>query len=334
MPRATTRAASAAARDRRSRDVLLDSGRDPHSTTSRHRGAVVAADATRQPLVADINALVADARRRLRAAGIPPDEAALDARLLAQHVLGWDAAGLLTHGDQQPPPAIPLAFEALVARRVAREPLAYITGVREFWNLIIEVSPAVLVPRPETELLIEAALDRFERDRRLRFADVCTGSGCVAVALGREFPRADIVATDIIDETLQVARRNVARHGLSGRVQCTRTDLLAAVRGPFDAIFANPPYVPSIDAPTLQPEVRQFEPPAALFAGDDGLRIIKRLVVEALPALASDGLLLFEFGAGQESAVSTLIEHTRGLELLEMRRDLQNIPRTAVARRM
>jgi len=228
---------------------------------------------------------------------------------------------------------VPQAFEALVARRVAREPLAYITGTREFWNLTIDVTPAVLVPRPETELLIETALDYFERDRHLRFADVCTGSGCVAVALGREFTRADIVATDLFEETLHVACRNVARHGLSGRVRCVQTDLLAAVPGQFDAVFANPPYVPAVDAPTLQPEVRHYEPAAALFGGDDGLRIIRRLVAESVAALHKDGLLAFEFGAGQDEAVTTLIERTRGLELLEIRRDLQETPRSAIARR-
>jgi release factor glutamine methyltransferase len=285
-------------------------------------------------VVTEINALVADARRRFRAAGIPADEAALDARLLAQHVLGWDAARLLTHGDQPAPPDVPKRLEALVARRAAREPLAYITGTREFWNVTIEVTPAVLVPRPETELLIETALEQFERDQRLRLADVCTGSGCVAVALGREFPRADIVASDLYEEALQVACRNIARHRLSGRLRCVQADLLKGVAGQFDAVIANPPYVPAGDVHALQPEVSQFEPPAALFAGEDGLRIIRRLVAEAVPALERDGILMFEFGAGQEEAIVSLIERTRELDLVDIKRDLQDLPRVAVAQRV
>jgi release factor glutamine methyltransferase len=282
----------------------------------------------------DINALLADARRRFRIAGIPPDEAAIDARLLAQHVLGWDAARLLTHGDQIPHAEVPTAFEALVGRRAAREPLAYVIGRRDFWNLTIEVTPAVLVPRPETELLIEAALEYFGRDQRLRFADVCTGSGCVAVALGREFLYADIVATDTCEDALQVACRNVIRHGLAARLRCLRADLLKCLGGPFDAVFANPPYVPAGDRETLQPEVRKWEPPAALFGGSDGLQIIRRLVAEAAPALDRNGLLIFEFGAGQDSVVEALIERTHGLELVEIKPDLQDIPRVAVSRRI
>lgn len=281
----------------------------------------------------EINAFVADARRRFRAAGIPPDEAALDARLLAQHVLGWDAARLMTHGEEAAPPQFQRDFESLVARRVAREPLAYITGFREFWNLAIEVTPAVLIPRPETELLIEAALEHFDHAQPVRILDVCTGSGCVAVGLGREFPRATLVASDISEDALEVARRNVARYGLGSRVQCVRADLLSGIPGPFDLIVANPPYVPTVDAPTLQPEVRHFEPPAALFAGQDGLQIVRRLVQEAAGALGRDGMLVFEFGAGQDEAVEALIARTSTLTLLEVKHDLQDIPRAAVVQK-
>lgn len=281
----------------------------------------------------EINALIADARRRFRAAGIPRDEAALDARLLAQHVLGWDAARLMTHGDEAASPEFHSALEVLVERRVAREPLAYITGTREFWNVAIEVTPAVLVPRPETELLIEASLDHFDRGLSLRILDVCTGSGCVAVCLGREFPEATLVATDISEPALDVARRNVNRYGLASRVECVRADLFDGITGPFDLIVANPPYVPAADAKTMQPEVREFEPAGALFAGEDGLRIIRRLVDGAAPFLAPDGILVFEFGAGQDISVETLVGAVPALTLLEIRRDLQDIPRAAVAQK-
>jgi release factor glutamine methyltransferase len=281
----------------------------------------------------EINALVADARRRFRAAGITPDEAALDARLLAQHVLSWDAARLMTHGDEPASPEFQRDFEALVARRCAREPLAYITGTREFWNLAIEVTPAVLVPRPETELLIEAALEHFDRGQAVRALDVCTGSGCVAVGLGREFPRATIVASDVSPAALEVAQRNVVRHGLSGRVRSACSDLLADIAGPFDLIVANPPYVPAVDAKSLQPEVREFEPAAALFAGNDGMQVIRRLVKQAPGALAPDGLFIFEFGAGQDDAVKAILCAEKSLALVEVKRDLQDIPRAAVVRR-
>lgn len=281
----------------------------------------------------DINALIADARRRFRAAGIERDEAALDARLLAQRVLGWDAARLMTHGDEAAPAAFASTFEALVARRAFREPLAYITGSREFWNLDIEVTPAVLIPRPETELLIEIALEHFDHPQPMRILDVCTGSGCVAVGLGREFPKATLVASDISQDALDVARRNLARYGVSARTQCVRTDLLDGIDGPFDLIVSNPPYVPTIDAPGLQPEVREYEPPAALFAGEDGLQIIRRLVGQAAAALAHDGLFVFEFGAGQDQAVEAIVEAVPALTLLEVKHDLQDIPRAAVARK-
>lgn len=281
----------------------------------------------------EINALVADARRRFRAAGIQPDEAALDARLLAQHVLGWDAARLMTHGDEPATGPFQQAFESLVARRVAREPLAYITGTREFWNLSIEVSPAVLIPRPETELLLEAALEHFHRGQALRILDVCTGSGCVAVGLAREFPKGEVTASDISEEALDVARRNVARYGLASRVRCAQADLLAGLPGPFDLIVANPPYIPAGDEKTLQPEVRDFEPSGALFAGADGLRIVRRLVSEAARALAPDGMLIFEFGAGQDAAIEQLIDGVSALTLLEVKHDLQDIPRAAVVQK-
>lgn len=281
----------------------------------------------------EINALVADARRRFRAAGIPRDEASLDARLLAQHILGWDAARLMTHGDTAASADFQNAFEHLVARRVLREPLSYITGTREFWNLTIEVTPDVLIPRPETELIVEAALEQFDHALPLRVLDVCTGSGCLAIALARELPEASVLASDVSDAALAIAQRNVARYGLASRVTCACTDLLDGLPRPFDLIVANPPYVPAADAPSLQPEVREFEPAGALFAGEDGLRIIRRLVPEAASALAPEGILVFEFGAGQDAQVEAIVETTPSLMLLEIKHDLQDIPRVAVAQR-
>lgn len=277
-----------------------------------------------------LNEHVARARERLKGARIA--EADLDARLLAQFVLGWDAARFFTAAGEPPPADFQARYEALVTRRAAREPLAYITGDREFWNLSFEVSPAVLIPRPETELMVEVSLERFpDRSAPLSIADVCTGSGCLAVALAREYARARVVATDLSVTALAVARRNAARHGVTDRVHLIATDLLQGIPDRFDLIAANPPYVSEGDRPALVPEVRDYEPELALFAGSDGLAVIRRLVDASVDRLVPGGTLIFELGFWQEAAVTRLISGRSGLELVEVRPDLQGIPRTAIA---
>lgn len=277
-----------------------------------------------------LNEHVARARERLKGARIA--EADLDARLLAQFVLGWDAARFFTAAGEPPPADFQARYEALVTRRAAREPLAYITGDREFWNLSFEVSPAVLIPRPETELMVEVSLERFpDRSAPLSIADVCTGSGCLAVALAREYARAHVVATDLSVTALAVAGRNAARHGVTDRVQLIATDLLQGIPDRFDLIVANPPYVSEGDRPALVPEVRDYEPELALFAGSDGLAVIRRLVDASVDRLVPGGTLIFELGFWQEAAVTRLISGRSGLELVEVRPDLQGIPRAAIA---
>jgi release factor glutamine methyltransferase len=271
------------------------------------------------------------ARARLEDAGLTPEEAALDARLLAQHVLGWDTTRFFTSETDPAPRDFAGRYEPVVARRAQREPLAYITGTREFWDLTFEVSPAVLIPRPETELLVEAALERWSAASPVRVADVCTGSGCVGVALAHERPESLVVATDISAAALDVARRNAERHGVAARMSYLRTDLLAGAGAGFDLIVSNPPYVPEGDRPFLQREVRDYEPALALFAGGDGLLTIARLAAQAVGHLKIGGVLLFEFGAGQEAAIEQVISATRGLHLEQMKRDLQGILRMAAA---
>jgi release factor glutamine methyltransferase len=273
------------------------------------------------------------ARARLEQAGLTPDEAAMDARLLAQYVLGWDTARFLTSETDRAPDRFAERYQPLVDRRFAREPLAYITGTREFWDLTFEVSPAVLIPRPETELLIEAALEGWPQAAPLQVADVCTGSGCVAVTLAHERPEWVIVATDISPDALEIARRNAARHHVAAQVTCLRSDLLDDVNGSFDLIVSNPPYVPEGERTSLQREVRDHEPAVALFAGDDGLAVIVRLAGQAVSRLKPHGLLLFEFGAGQEARIQEVIARVDGLGLVDVRRDLQGIPRMAIAAR-
>lgn len=277
---------------------------------------------------------MAAARETLVRAGIAPAEASLDARLLAQQLLGWTAAALLTSGDAEEPTDFSERYLAYVKRRAHREPLAYLTGSKEFWNLSFEVSPAVLIPRPETETLVEALLERVPAaGGAVRIADVCTGSGCVAVSIAMERPRIEVTAADISEAALQVAVRNATRHGIRERIDFVRADLLAGVPGTFAAIVANPPYVRTIDRAGLQAEVRDFEPDIALFGGADGLAIVGALIDQAADHLTSDGILFFEFGHGQEEAVRELISASRELRMIDVKLDLLGVARVAIAGR-
>ncbi len=271
------------------------------------------------------------ARAPLVAAGLMPDEAALDAEVLARHVLGWDRAELLTRWHLPPPGVFEAAYAAVIARRAAREPVALITGHREFWGLDFHVTRDVLIPRPETELLVERALALCARRPCGRIVDVGTGSGCIAVALAHELPSTHVVGVDCSAAALAVAARNVARYGLTGRVHLVRSDLLEAIAGPVDLIVSNPPYVARDDALGLQPEVIDFEPGVALFADDDGLAALRELCEAAASRLAPNGLLVVEFGATQEPALRAMAR-ARGWTM-ETTVDLAGLPRVAVLSR-
>jgi release factor glutamine methyltransferase len=249
-------------------------------------------------------------------------------------VLAWDTTKLLASAGEQAPASFPDAFETLVARRVAREPLAYITGHREFFGLELEVTPAVLIPRPETELIVEAALASLPETQLFTMIDACTGCGNVAVAVAKHRTNARIAATDISERALDVARRNAARHGVESRVTFVPADLFGDLAGPVDIITANPPYVAERNAPGLQPEVGAHEPHVALFGGgNDGLKMVERVVRESPPLLRPGGFLIFEFGFGQEVEVEALVRASAVLTLLDLKRDLQGIARTVIARR-
>ena len=281
-----------------------------------------------------IHARVAEARERLRLSGIASNEADFDARLLAEHALGWDTARFIAYGHEPEPPGFRDQYLALIARRSDREPVAYITGRQEFWGLSFEVSPAVLIPRPETEIIVEAALEAHPAGGpAFTFVDACTGSGCVAIAIAHDRPEARGVATDISGAALEVARRNAARHGVEERVRLVEGDLLAPADDVYDLIVSNPPYVRDGDRASLPPEVRDREPATALFAGPDGLDLVRRLVAEAPAKLKPGGLLIFEFGFRQDQAVEELIRDSSALTMVAIRQDLQRIPRTAIARR-
>ncbi len=261
-------------------------------------------------------------------AGLTAENARLDAEVLARHALGWDRARLVADGRDPMPPDVDRRFSALIERRATREPVAFITGQREFWGLDFEVSPDVLIPRPETELIVEGVCERRHRGSGVRtIVDVGTGSGCLAIVLAREFPDARVIATDISTAALNVAARNAARHQVEERVQFVRGDLLEPVQGPVDVIVSNPPYVPS--GVELAPDIVRFEPPVALYSGRDGLTLVKRLIGCVGSRLADDGLFVVEFGLGQDDEVLVCAREA-GWREVTVKEDLQGIPRVAV----
>jgi release factor glutamine methyltransferase len=249
----------------------------------------------------------------------------LDAELLLGHALGVDRAALAMAPEREVAGPAVRAFQDLVRRRSAgREPVAYLLGRRGFRRLELEIDARVLVPRPETELLVEAAL---ELPRGARVVDVGTGCGAVALALKDERPDLDVLATDVSDDALAVARANAARLGLDVRLR--RADLLEGL-GPVDAVISNPPYVAEADRATLPPEIARHEPPVALFGGPDGLAVVRRLAVQAGACPAK--LLALEVGHGQAPAVAALVR-AAGFGAVDVRRDLAGIERVVVGRR-
>ena len=276
---------------------------------------------------------LADARALLSDAGIAPVEAGIDVDLYARTILGWDRATLLVEQSSSVPATLEPRFTEWIERRRRREPTAYIVGVREFWGLEFEVTPAVLIPRPETEFLVEEAVPLLRAlAAGARVADIGTGSGCVAVSIARECPLCHVTATDISPDALDVARRNAERLGVAERIAFVEASYLDRIDGPFDLIAANPPYVKEGDKPALSPDVRH-EPDLALFGGTEGLRDITGVLDAAAVKLGSGGWLLMEFGYGQEEQVEQLVAARADLALLRVRSDLQGIPRTAIIHR-
>ena len=252
--------------------------------------------------------------------------APLAAELLLMHVLQRDRAWFYSHPEYELPSAEAATYAELIERRANGVPTQYLTGSQEFWGLEFEVGPGVLIPRPETEHVIEVALSRMRTRRmdRLRVADVGTGSGCLAIALASELPRAEIVATDISAVALDYARRNAARHGFSHRIHFRRVDILPsgadddgeASSAPdrpdrFDLLVSNPPYVAQKDAPQLPLEVRDHEPAEALFAGDQGFDFYPRLILAAERSLIVGGTLVLEMGYNGASFVRSLLPACR-----------------------
>lgn len=275
-------------------------------------------------------ALLESAARRLALAGI--DSASLDAELLLRHVLGWDRARLVTCPREAVPAEALARFETLVGEREKRRPLQHLTGRQAFWRHEFVVTPDVLIPRPETELIVEEALRRLRDAVRPVIVDVGTGSGCIALSLAAELPDAEVLAIDVSSPALAVARDNARRLGLEARVSFHEGDLLAPVaelNGRFDLVACNPPYVDPSEP--LAPEVRDHDPAIALFPPGDTLSLYRRLLPQARRALKPDGLLIVEIGAGMSAAVAGLLSGA-GFAVDDVARDLQGIPRTVVAR--
>jgi release factor glutamine methyltransferase len=278
---------------------------------------------------------LAAARAQLVSAGIPPAEAGVDVPLFACTILGWDRVRLLTERAAAPPTSLEPTFSQWIARRIAREPAAYIVGVREFWGIDFAVTPAVLIPRPETEFIVEEALEILSAFaiEAPKVADIGTGCGNIAISLAHELSSARITATDVSREALAIAAGNAERYKVDDRIEFIATPYLDDVDETFDLIAANPPYVKDTDKPGLAADVRH-EPDVALFGGTNGLRNVEGVLDTAIAKLPRGGWLVMEFGYGQESDVRQLLAARRSLRLERIRADLQGIPRTAVIERL
>jgi len=285
----------------------------------------------------DVRAALRDAMTEMRSAGVPSH--ALAAELLLMHVMGRDRAWLYAHPEAPLDAEEARKYFELVTQRVAGTPTQYLTGKQEFWGLEFEVTPAVLIPRPETEHIIEVAVKRLGKggtSASLRIADVGTGSGCIAVSLALEFPHAEIIATDISAAALAVAARNAARHNVAEHIHLLACNLLGAFaseRGTFDMIVSNPPYVARDQEAQLQREVREHEPHEALFFGLTGTEIYAPLISQAAESLRSGGLLVLEIGYGALDRVRPLFSDSSAWIQIHVANDLAGIPRVISAQR-
>jgi len=265
----------------------------------------------------------------LSAAGI--NDARMEAALLLAHVLGRDRTFIIAHAEDELTENQRQTLQECLVRRAGGEPFQYIAGHQEFFKLDFEVSRDVLIPRPETEILVEAALEVLRNHQAPRIADIGTGSGCIVISLLHEVSKARAVALDISWNALRVARRNAARHDVIERLNLIQADGFSAFREQpdFSLVVSNPPYIAENEVKDLQREVRDHEPLSALVSGADGLSHIRALVHDSPSVLRPDGFLIFEIGFGQRDAVEKLIDDEIW-RFVEVRNDLQNIPRTVV----
>jgi release factor glutamine methyltransferase len=284
-----------------------------------------------------LKAALALAINSLSADGVPSPR--MNAELLLMFTLSCDRAYLYAHPERELTADEQGRYEAALADRARGVPAQYITGHQEFWGMDLIVTPAVLIPRPETEHVIETVLELAIGDeaggqgyppRTMRIADVGTGSGCIALALAKELPGAEIRASEISAGALEIARANAARHGLDGRIEFHQTDLLEGLGSNFDFVVSNPPYVGESEADEVQFEVRKFEPRDAVFGGATGVEVIARLIPQARAALRPGGWLVMEISGTTASRVRSLLNSWDDVGIIE---DLQSIPRVARARK-
>ena len=267
--------------------------------------------------------------------GLNPNEATIDVDFYARTILKWDRARILLNYHEPVPAELEPQFSEWVARRLRFEPTAYIVGEREFWGLDFLTTPAVLIPRPETELVVEATAEIVQgtmSGRSLRMADIGTGSGNIAVSIAHLLPNCTFVATDVSQPALDVAQQNASRHGVADRIEFVCTSYLDGVTGHFDLITANPPYVRDIDKRGLSADVLQ-EPHVALFGGDTGLDHVEAVLSAAVRMLPSSGWLVMEFGFGQEDDVRERAGRHEELRIDHTRADLQGLARTVIIQR-
>jgi release factor glutamine methyltransferase len=276
-----------------------------------------------------VRELIAAAVEQLEAAGVAT--AQLDAEVLLADSLQISRAMLHAHPERNVADAVVQVFDSRVGRRQRREPVAHILGRREFWSLDFEVTADVLIPRPETELVVELAKRLMKSVEKPAVCDVGTGSGCIAIAIAKEMPDAMVVATDVSSAALQVARRNAARHAVEGGIELVSCDLFSGLTGRrFELIVSNPPYIDADEMSVLSPEVRR-EPAPALNGGVAGLQIIRRLIAAASEHLCSGGWLLMEIGATQGPAVEELARDAGYIDI-RIESDYAGLPRVLVAR--
>lgn len=269
---------------------------------------------------------------RFRQQGI--DSAELDARLLTGGAFGLDLTGLIAATTRIVTPDEAAHLENFLQRRLAGEPVARILGVKEFWGLTLNLSAATLVPRPDTETVVELALEVCRRQERRRIADIGTGSGAILLALLSELPDATGVGTDISLEALRMARNNAARLGLTQRAAFVACNYTAALSGPFDLIVSNPPYIRSADIAGLDREVREYDPPRALDGGPDGLAAYRVIAPDAARLLAPGGTLIVEAGYGQSGPIAELMSASGLTPDVPPKADLAGIPRAVAGRRL
>ena len=286
---------------------------------------------------ATLGEVIVEARRLLEQADI--ETAEQEALWIVEHVLHLSPHHVVTDRDRLLSSSELLTARGLIKRRVGREPLQYILGTQEFCGLEFTVNPAVLIPRPETQLLVEYVTQRIRADQPATIVDVCTGSGCIAVSIARMRPHARVIATDLSGPALNVARQNAIRLGVSERITWLEGDLLGPLaeqklEGQVDVIVSNPPYIPELDWATLQPEVKLFEPRSALVAGPQGTELHERLLWEADRYLSPGGAVIMEIGAGQARAMRRIVEQTPGYRFHRLVLDEAGLERVVIVERV